>query len=178
MAVTSPPIHHWFAGDPVSAERMNEIKASIDWLRNPPLLHLQRTGSSIALAVTTWTSIPFDTVLADNYDMWDAGTPDTVTVTVPGWYTVEGVLRFQNTAVDSRLTLGVWKQAGTELILRYDQQGLDGTGGDINMRKESTMFLNVGDTITLEAHTNAGARNLVVGTNGECPTLKMRWVSD
>ncbi len=173
----SPSVHYWSAGDDMDAVRMNEIKDAIEWLRNPPLVHVQRLLSNISLPVNTWTTVEFDTEYVDPYEMYDSGTPDTVTVTVPGWYTVEAVMCMSNTASDARVSMGLWKQA-SELILRWDQQALQNVSGNINMRKESTMFLNVGDTLQLRAHTNAGARNIVGNSASEAPTIRMRWVSN
>lgn len=173
---TSPPIHHWNAGDPVSAIRMNEIKASIDWLRNPPMTYVQYLGAPITLP-TTWTKIPFDTEVSDDYDMWDSGTPDEITVTIAGWYAVESVISVTANATDSKLTVAIWKN-NAEVMFRFDQQGLPSVGGNSNIRKEATMFLNVGDQIELYATVSAGARQIVSGGSNECPTLRMRWVSD
>lgn len=177
MAFTSPPIHHWQAGDEMNAVRMNEIVDSINWLRDPPLVDVQRlTSGNQSLPASTWTTITFDTENVDSYGMYDPTAPTLVTVTVPGWYAVEIVMCMSNTANNARVSMGAWKQS-SELILRWDQQGLQNISGNINMRKEGTMFLNTGDTLQLRAFAS-DARNIVVNNASESPRMRMRWVSN
>jgi hypothetical protein len=177
---TIPPVHHWTAGEAMNDERMNEVTDAINWIRNPPMVHVSRQLTNQSIAVTTWTSVSFDT-LDNNYDpygMFDPGTPTQITCTVPGWYMVEGVMIMDNTpAVNARLTMALWK-ASTEMILRYDQQALDAIGGNVNFRKEASMFLNVGDTVQLRAHISAGARNMLANGAAEHPQMRLRWVSN
>lgn len=179
VAFTVPAVHHWRAGDEMNATRMTELANAIEWLRNPAMVRVARTLSTQAIAINTWTSISFDTVV-NSYDPWgffNAATPTQVTCPVPGWYMVEVSLTWETAPnVDSRLVMGVWKQSA-ETLLRWDQQGLPNVGGDANMRKEVAIFLNVGDTVQLRAHVNAGARNIVNSPDGGA-TMRLRWVSN
>lgn len=181
MAATDiPNLHHWKAGDEVSAMRMNEIKAQIDFLRNPPMCHVARRLTNQGAAVGG-TAVIFDTAFYDPYEMWDAGSPDHITVTVPGWYTYEGVITMTNAAISTTVMVNVYKngQGTDDLILRWDQQGLQNLGGDMNMRKESTMFLNVGDVVYLHGYYgNGSGRSLVATSDYQCPQLRIRWVSN
>jgi hypothetical protein len=177
MATNAPAVHYWKAGDGLNAERLNEAADSINWYTDPPLVHVTMTSGSIALPVTTWTPVAFTNAISDPYDMWDIGTPDTITVNVPGWYTVEIVMCVSNVvATDARLALAIWKQ-NAENLLRWDQQ-TNGNNGNVNVHKETTMFLNVGDTILLKAHVSAGARNIITNGSNESPQIRMRWISN
>jgi hypothetical protein len=174
---TAPSVHYWKAGDGVNAEIMNEVQQGIEWFRNPPLVHVTMASGSIALPATSWTSVTFTTAISDAYDMWDISDPDNINVTVPGWYTVEATISVSNVAAtDARLTMALYKQ-NAELILRWDQQ-VNGNNGNINIHKETTMFLNTGDTLQLKVHVNAGARNIVTNGTNEAPQIRMRWVSN
>lgn len=174
---TAPGVHYWKAGDSMNAEIVNEVQRGIEWFRNPPLVHVTMTSGSIALPTTTWTSVAYTTAISDPYDMWDVSTPDVINVNVPGWYTAEAVVCVSNVAAtDARLTVGLWKQ-GSELVLRWDQQ-VNGNNGNINVHKETTMFLNAGDTLVTRVHINAGARNIVTNGSSEAPQIRMRWVSN
>jgi hypothetical protein len=176
-----PNVHHWKAGDEVSALRMNEIKDQINFLRNPPACHVARRLSNQSIAAAGGHVVVFDTAFYDPYEMWDPGDPDHITVTVPGWYTYEGVIQMTNAAVDTRVMVNVYKNStgGDDLIMRWDQQGLQNLGGNINMRKESTMFLNVGDTVILSGYYLSGSgRSLVATDDYLCPNLRIRWVSN
>jgi hypothetical protein len=173
----APPVHYWKAGDAMNAEVLNEIGTAIDWLTDPPLVHVTMITGSITLPVATWTNVAFTTAISDPYDMWDIGTPDTITVNVPGWYTVEGALCLSNVGgTDAKITMGVWKQ-NAEIILRWDQQTIN-NNGNVNIHKETTMFLNTGDTLVLKAYASAGARNIITNGSSESPQLRMRWVSN
>lgn len=179
MAFSVPAIHTWSAGDDMNAARMNEIKTSIDFLRNPPMVHVGRTLTTQAATVGTFTKTSFDTLYNsyDPYGMWNAGTPTALTCTIPGWYTIEAVMCLSNNATDTRIQMVFYKN--TEIAMRWDQQGIQNLAGSINMRKESTIFLNVGDQVFLGAGYNTGAaRTMNVDSTTECPQLRIRWVSN
>lgn len=175
-----PNLHHWHAGDEVNAIRMNEIKDQINFLRNPPVCHVGRRLTNQSIATAGSWKVVFDTAFYDPYEMWDAGTPDQITITVPGWYTYEGVIQMTNAAVAATVSVYVYKNnlAVDDLIMRWDQQGLQ-VSGNINMRKESTMFLNVGDVVYLAGYySNGTGRSFVATDDHLCPQLRIRWVSN
>lgn len=177
---TVPIVHHWKAGDDMNAERMQEIKDVIDFLRDPPTVRVMRLGSTQAMTVNGRTTATLDTLYNsyDPYGMWNVSAPDRITCQVAGWYAVEGVLCMDNTAaVQSRLQLELWKN-NTDMLLRWDQEALPATGGNINIRKESFMFLNFGDFVQLKAWNSAGARNFVNGSFAESPQIRARWFSN
>jgi hypothetical protein len=180
MAFAVPTVHHWRAGDEMNADRMEEIKDAIDFLRNPPTARVMRLVSSQNLPAGARTAITFDTLYNsyDPYGMWSAGTPDRLTCQVPGWYAVEGVLNLDNAAaVESRLQLELWKN-NTDFILRWDQEALPATGGNINIRKESFMFLNYGDYVQLKCWNGTGTRTAFNNGFNESPQMRARWFSN
>lgn len=176
---TAPAIHHWLAGDEVNSSRLAEIASNIEFLRNPPTVRVGRLLSNQTIPINVWTTVTFDTVY-NSYDPWgfyNAATPTLVTAAVAGWYMVEGVLHWASNVTDARIAMSIWKQ-DSELILRWDQQGLPSTGGNTSIRKEVCMFLNIGDTVQLKAFVSAGSRDLVAGGFSEAPILRLRWVSN
>ncbi len=176
-----PDIHHWLAGDDFNATRMNEIRDQINWLRNPPTVHVARSITTQTIPFQTWTKVSFDTVVNsyDPYVFFDAGTPDRITITQAGWYTCEIVCSMSSTFNDSRMIMGLYKNGFTtnELLLRYDQTTLPNTG-NINMRKETTLFFNVGDWMHLGLYTDDTANRVSANTSAaESSQLRVRWVS-
>lgn len=180
MAIV-PPIHFWQAGDDMNALRMNEIRDQIVWLVNPPRVHVGRALTTQSLPTSSWNKISFDTLhSSDPYGMWDSGNPDKVTCTVPGWYTVEGVLCVSPTSTSERFVLGIYKNGFTaaEAQLRHDQQNAP-SSGNVNVRKEFKIFLNVGDWLHLgEQHLDANTRTSAISGTWEHSQLRMRWVSN
>jgi hypothetical protein len=181
MAFGVPDVHHWLAGDDFNAQRMNEIGTAIDWIRNPPMVHVARklTGQSIS-PLNTWVKISFDTVYNsyDPYGFFNAGTPDQLTVQVPGWYMCE--IQFSGSiSTDTRIIIGLYKNGFTanELLFRYDQTTLP-TGNNINIRKASTLFFNVGDILYSAVHCQAATFTTAVASDAELCGLRLRWVSN
>lgn len=178
-----PEIHHWLAGDSWNADRLNEVKTQIDWLRNPPMVHLRRRATqSITGGTSVWTKVIFDTIVADPYGFYDAGTPDTVTVTEPGWYSCEIYCSWQSFgAVDARVIMGLYKNefVNVGLLLRNDKGTQPSASSNINMRKEGTYFFNVGDFIHLGVyHDDPSSKSLANTSDAESTGLRMRWVSN
>lgn len=181
MAFSVPTVHNWLAGDEINAVRMNEIAAQIDFVRNPPMAHVGRASSTQNLSGATWNKIVFDTLHStDPYEMWDAGATDRLTCTIPGWYSVEGVITVSSTANEGAVVLGIYKNGFTanEFQLRHDQQNAPSSGA-VNIRKEFRVFLNVDDWIHLgEYHTDAVTRTSATVGTWEHSQLRMRWVSN
>lgn len=178
MADGVPAVHHWLAGDEFNAERMNEVAAAIDWIRNPPMVHVTRKLTGQSIPSGTWTKISFDTVVNgyDPYDFWQPGSPDQLTVTVPGWYSCE--IQFSGViTVDNRIIIGLYKNGFTsnELLFRYDQTTLP-TGNNINIRKENTLFFNAGDVIYSAVISTAFTT--AITSDAELCGLRIRWVSN
>lgn len=183
MPNSSPPVHRWRAGDAMNALRMNEITASLNWLRNPPTVHVGRTLTNQNATTGVYTFVSFDTNYNsyDPYNMWDISDPTKVYAQVAGWYTYEGVLNLGSNADDCRLIMSVFLNgtSTTNIIMRWDQQGAPSVGGNVNMRKEAQIFMNVGDYLTLGFHYNgATARQMIANSTTECPQLRLRWVSN
>lgn len=174
-----PEIHHWLAGDAVNAIRMNEIGDQIKFMMNPPLVHVARRLTQQAVAGTSYAKVSFDTVISDPYGMFDAGTPDQVMVTVPGWYSCEIVVAWASFgAVDTRVIMALNKNDFSDdgRLIRYDQETLPATG--MTMRKEAQLFFNVGDTAFLNVQkSNATTQNLSIASAAESCQLRMRWIS-
>lgn len=178
----APTVHHWRAGDDVNAMRMNEIKASIDYIRNPPFAHVRRRTTTQTLTGSAWTKITFDQLVNsyDPYGMWDAGTPDRLTIDIAGWYIVQGVISFQGTATNTNTALGISKNgfATSDRLLRFDQQNTPSQNG-VNIRKETLMFLNSGDFVHLGIFLGDAASRVTQNlTDTESPQLKVRWASN
>lgn len=184
MASSAPPIHRWHAGDEMNAARMQEIKDAIDWLRNPPMVHVSRRNTNQNATANVWTDVSFDTTVNnyDPYNMWDISDPTKVYCTVAGWYTYEAVLCIGANSDDCRLILAVFLNGTsvvTDEIMKFDQQSAPSAGGNVNMRKEAQVFLNVGDHLRLNFNYNgATARQLIANSDAECPQLRVRWVSN
>lgn len=181
MAAEVPSVHHWLAGDEFNSLRMNEIAAAIDFIRNPPMVHVARklTGQLISPAAT-YNKVSFDTLYNsyDPYGMWSAGTPDQLTVQVPGWYMCE--LQFSGViTTDTRILMGLFKNGFTsnELLFRYDQTTLP-TGNNINMRKAVALFFNVGDTLYYGLHCNNTTFTTAITSDAETCGLRVRWFSN
>jgi hypothetical protein len=175
-----PEVHHWLAGDEFNANRMNEVGDLINWITNPPMVHVSRQSTGQVIPSNTWTKISFDTVVNsyDPYDFYDSGTPDQLTIREAGWYTCE--LSFSAViTVDSRVIMGLYKNGFTsnELLLRYDQTTLP-TGNSINFRKESTLFFNVGDWMYYGVLCDASGFTTTVTSSAEVCGLRIRWVSN
>ena len=179
-----PVVHHWLAGEDMNAERMNEIKAQIDFLRNPPMVHVARFTTIQTLTGGTWNAISFDLVINsyDPYDMFDSGQPTKVFSQVPGWYTVEGQFSLNQTNTDGRLILGIYKNGFTddELQIRSDIQNFPSScTGCTNLSKEGLLFLNVGDYVHLGIWFDQDAtRDTKNATLSETCRLRLRWVSN
>lgn len=182
MAIT-PPIHHWLGGDDMNAARMNEIKDSIDFLRNPPMVHVRRRSSNFTFTAASgsYFSIPFDTLVNsyDPYDMWDVGSPDVITIQVPGWYACEMVGQWAGTAQDLRFLHMLGKNGTTlnDFILRHDQKSLPNSATSI--RKESMLYLNEGDTLRMLVSTEGtGTFTIAATSDSECAQVRVRWFSN
>lgn len=176
MSANVPDVHHWLAGEEMNADRFNEVKAAIDFLRDPPLCHVMRNNSNQTLTANAWTKISFDTAVADPYGMWSAGSPDVITCQVPGWYTVEMVCSWSASATDERLLGGVFKNTFTALddvYLRADFRNAASSASPI--RREGWLFLNVGDPVYLGQHCPSARTTLVSAPNQ--PRLRLRWIS-
>lgn len=178
-----PNQHHWLAGEPMNAARMNEIATTIDWLRNPPMVHVGRTLTNQALTGTNATNVvSFDTLFNsyDPYDMWDPAAPTKLTCTVPGWYDVGFAAIVSVDANNARVITEITKNSivQTDALTRFDAISLPNSG-NIGVRTNSLLFLNVGDFISLLViFTSATARNLLASSNSESPRLQLRWVSN
>ncbi len=183
MAFAAPAIHRWKAGDAMNAVRMNEIRDAIEWLVNPPMVHVGRTLSNQTAAANTFTNISFDTTYNsyDPYNMWDISDPTKVYATVAGWYTYEAVLCVGANADDCRLIMSVFLNGTTvdDHILKFDQQSAPSAGGNVNMRKEAQIFMNVGDHLRLTFNYNGTtARSIIANGVFECPQMRLRWISN
>lgn len=180
---SSPPIHHWLGGDELNATRMNEIKDSIDFLRNPPTVHVRRRNSNFAFTASSgiYFAVPFDTLVSnyDPYGMWDPVQNAQLTIQVPGWYSCEMVTYWAGTAQDVRLLQVLGKNGITfdDMILRHDQTSLPNSNTAV--RKESLLYFNEGDYIQLAVSTEGtGTFTLNATSDSECPQLRLRWVSN
>lgn len=177
-----PPVHYWLAGDAMTAVRMNEIKAQIDWLRNPPVVHVARLlTAQTGLLDDDYTIITFDTVVNsyDPYDMWDAGDPTKVTAPVSGWYTVFAQYAIAGSAVEGRNVLGVFKNGSdvaTNLEMRSDNQNQLSQGSNV-YSKEGLMYLNEGDYVLLGVFQQDAGRSTVITALGESCNMRVRWAS-
>lgn len=177
-----PVVHRWLAGDEFNAARMNEVAAAIEWLRNPPTVHLlRRSTAQTGIVATTWTKLTFDTVVNsyDPWDFYDALSPDTITIKEPGWYSIEMQFSLQGTATDGRVVMGLYKNgfALTDILMRYDQNTLPNSG-NINNRKETTLFFNVGDIIYYGIYVDGFTASTAITSDAECCGMRVRWVSN
>lgn len=180
---TAPPIHHWLGGDDMNADRMNEIKDSIDFLRNPPTIHVRRRNSNFTFTAASgsYFSIPWDTVVNsyDPYGMWNAGTPTLLTIQVPGWYACEMVGYWAGTTQDVRFIHMLGKNGNDlgDFILRHDQRSLPNSSTGV--RKESFLYLNEGDTIEMSVSTEGtGTFTISAVSDSECAQVRLRWISN
>jgi hypothetical protein len=178
-----PSIHRWLAGDEVNAVRANEIKDLIDFLRNPPTVHVRRRLSNFAFTAASgsYFTVTFDTLVNsyDPYGMWDVGATDRLTIKVPGWYSCEMVTAWVGTAQNLRYTQVLAKNGMTfdDMILRHDQTTLPNSTTVV--RKESMLYLNEGDNIRLGVSTEGtGTFTLTTANDSESPQLRIRWVSN
>lgn len=175
-----PAVHHWLAGDEFNATRMNEVANAIEWLRNPPMVHVARRSTGQAITANAWNLLSFDTLYNsyDPYGIWDVGNPGYLTFTEAGWYTCE--LQFSAAiSVDSRLIIGLFKN-GTgagDALFRYDQTTLP-SGSNVNIRKEGSLFFNVGDSVYYGIYCDATAITTAVLSDAETCSLRVRWVSN
>lgn len=182
MAFTVPPIHRWYAGDRMASIRMDEIKDQIDFLRNPPTVHVARTLTTQAVAQSTFTKVNFDTLVNsyDPYEMWDAGAPDRLTCTIAGWYQVEGQISVSGSGSEGLVELTVYKNGGlaTDAQLRSDVQNFPSMG-TVNISKETTIFLNVDDWLHLYIWQSADvSKTTTAGSASERCRLRLKWVSN
>lgn len=176
-----PSTHHWLAGDEMNADRMNEIRDSINWLRNPPVVQVRRRlTTQTGFVANAWKKIEFDQAVYDPYTMFDISVPDRITATVPGWYSYEAVISMNGTGTACRCILGVYRNGFTtdEHILRYDVDNAP-SSGNINIRKESTIFLNTGDWLHLAFYHVCSSESRIsqITNDSECSQLRVRWVS-
>lgn len=176
-----PVTHHWLAGEDMNADRMNEVAAAIEFLRNPPMIHVRRRLTAQSLTGSVWNKISFDQVV-NSYDptgMFDAGTPDRVTAQVPGWYSYEARISVVGTATTTRVILGTYRNgfSSDQHILRADMENAP-SAGNINIRRDSTIFLNAGDWLHLAFFAdNAETRTTSTFSDAESSGLRVRWVS-
>jgi|ERR1700754_3553599 len=180
--MTIPSVHNWLAGDEWNADRLNEVGTAISFLRNPPFVRVGRRLTTQSVPTNTYTAISFDTVFNsyDPYDMFDAGTPTRVTIKEPGWYSCEGFLSLSATATDTRALLGIFKNGSnppTDMLLRFDQGTLPNTG-NTNIRKETTLFLNAGDFLSLFALCDGATLTSQITSDAEHSGMRVRWVSN
>lgn len=179
----APPIYHWRGGDEMNATRMNEIKDSIDFLRNPPMAHVRRTANTgFTASPNFFYTIPFDTLVNsyDPYGMWDPGNPNYLRVQIPGWYSCEMVVSWAASAQDVRLLQVLAKNGMTynDMILRHDQAALPNSTSIT--RKEGMLYLNQGDDIYLGVSTEGTGTFTINGgaSNSEAVQMRIRWISN
>lgn len=180
---SAPIIHHWRGGDEMNASRMNEIKDSIDFLRNPPMVHVRRRNTNFSFTASSGTFfvVTFDTLVNsyDPYGMWNPVTNGLLTIQVPGWYSCEMVTYWAGSAQDVRLLQVLGKNGMTfnDMILRHDQTALPNSS--VAARKESLLYFNQGDQVSLGVSTEGtGTFTLNATSDSECPQLRIRWVSN
>jgi hypothetical protein len=176
-AMTSvPTIHRWLAGDEANAVRFNEIRDQINFLRNPPMAHVQQRVSTQTFNTppVAWQTMTFDTLVNsyDPYDMWDPAAPDRLTITVPGWYNCEIAVSVVQTTFDGRAIMSIWK-SGDGTILRYDQQN----AGTDTMRQDVEIFFNEGDYIQLRVLFDDTGRTTNITSFAQSSQMRVRWVS-
>lgn len=176
-----PDVHYWFAGDEMNAERMNEIKEQIDFLRNPPMVHVTRISTTQTLTGAAWSFINFDTVVNnyDPYNMWDVSDPDAVYATIAGWYVAQAQFSLNQTSTDARLILGVYRNgtAATDLEMRSDVQNFPGFGTN-TWTKEFHVYMNEGDWVHLGVWFDGDAtRTTTTGSVSDACRMRLRWCS-
>jgi hypothetical protein len=188
--MTVPAVHHWYAGDMWNATRMNEITNQINWMQNPPMVHLRRRTTTQSIPSAAWTKVSFDTVVNsyDPYDMYDSATDPTMVVfTEPGWYSCEIYSSWVNWgATDGCVVMGLMKNnfgptpGSNGTLLRSDRRTQPSQGTNIVMRAEATFFFNVGDFVFMGAYNSdtGSAHSLANTSDAECSGLRIRWVSN
>lgn len=178
---TVPSIHYWRAGDEMNALKMNDLANVIDWMRNPPMVHIGRTLSNQATTASSAENVvSFDTVYNsyDPYDMYDAGDPTKITIQVSGWYDIEYATVLSLDANQGRVINAVRRNAGSNSILSSDEVTAPNLG-NLSIKRNGLTFLTAGDYVTLSViYSTTVARNLLAVSTSECPQLRVRWVSN
>jgi hypothetical protein len=178
-----PKPRYWLAGEGMIADKANEITDLINFLRNPPTVHVRRQNSTFTFTGNsgTWAKLTFDTLVNsyDPYGMWDSGATDRITIQVPGWYSCEMTTGWAGTTQDVRFLQGIYKNGTSladDMILRYDQRSLP--NNTTNIRRASTLFLNEGDFLHLLVYTEGtGTFTISANSAAEAAALHVRWVS-
>lgn len=179
--VNSPDVHYWLAGDEMNAVRANEIKAQIDWLRNPPMVHVTRLSTAQTLT-GNWNIISFDTLVNsyDPYEMWDIGTPDVITAQVAGWYYVLTRFALNATATEARLQMGVFKNGTdslTNIEMRSDNQNTPSQGSNTHS-KAFHVYCNKGDVLRMGVGIeNDASRTTTIASLSDSCIMMVRWCS-
>lgn len=167
------------AGQPAKATlQFNALAAQVAWLLSPPLAVLRQSVAQAALVTATYTDVLMDAEDLDDGGAGAAGGHSTVTNTArytaqtAGWYEVEGIVSFGASATGIRIVrLAV---NGTTFYRLFD--GPPTASGGTDYGGTQTLYLAVGDYVTLQARQDSGA-NLSLNITSEATSrMTVRFV--
>lgn len=156
---------------------MNQVeflRAEVERLANPPRAQVVRKLTPQATTTSIYNPVIFDAVDFDTDRMWDASSPDRLTVRRAGTYQVDAICSFVPHATGARGCRVIRNNVGVTFTRSINAGGLS-TALQVN----ATVECRPGDYFYLEAYQNSGG-DLDTGTgqSGELPRLTVRWVSD
>lgn len=173
---TVPGVNTWAAGSVLTAAQLNTyVSNAVTFFLNRPTCQVRQTIAQ-AVANITNTSMLFDGEDVDNDNMHSTTTnTDRITAQTAGRYALGGGNSFASNATGGRGALWFLNGSGLPgggVML----QAVNGDDTQVPARSMS-VFLNVGDFVTLVAYqSSGGSRNTVVSPVGEQPLAVVRWV--
>ena len=152
-----------------------QVESMVRMLYDPPYCAVRRLSNQ---SVVTATNTPVDflagaLVEADTHGMFATGTPDRLTIKVPGVYHFEGNIVFPANATGIRV---VWIRVNANDTLRYVYMQLAGTSA---LSQYFVVSCDVGlvanDYVQLMVFQNSGGALDLVTISAMCPRMTARW---
>lgn len=166
-----PTPAEWSYGDKVTAEKLQQNSDVATFLLSPPYCKVTSTVVQ-SLPDSATTALIWDSALADDLGMWDAGSPTRITAVYPGVYAVLPLVEIGSDASGTR-----------RLSLRINGSSLDGAmsqsvlgAAPQGLAAGNTVRLAAGDYLEVLATLAGAGGPLDTGLTGFDPKCSVWWI--
>jgi hypothetical protein len=155
------------------AEYGQSIFDVIDFLMNPPIVHVMAQGST-TIATGATVAISFNKVIVDTHGFFNSSNPTRITPTIPGWYKGWGGVSFAPNATSNAGVRRMLVRHSTDaFVMRRDSRAPVNTGDDAMYKGMRFIYKVNGTTEYLELHAFQDSGNSITnvntGTQNNCP---------
>lgn len=182
-AVIVPDSNLWNAGMLTDEQLFDSLSYALNFLLSPPeVVVVQTTAQAIASNGGTATFITFQSSTRDTDGMWNAGTPNLVTVQTPGWYEAEWAVIWASKADTTSRVQSISVNGNTDVNFMMPYADYVNVSGGVTPEvwMNYDLFLNAGDTVSLAVNQTSGASLSTASASGDATAqtfLRLRWAS-